>query len=302
METSKDLPPAGLGLLPSYTIAGKLKHSFMRQITNIIVFGSATKLFKTILQQYKIKAPQGNVFDVAYRTASLVLQIGVPGFEYPRTDLNKRIHFIGALLPHTRKKNKYQLPLRYKRFDKKVLVTQGTVEKDIQKILVPTLEAFKNTDVLVIATTGGSQTQILKERYADENFIIEDFIPFNDVMHECDVYITNGGYGGVMLAISNELPMVTAGVHEGKNEINARVEYFKLGINLRTETPSPDQIRKSVETILENSEYKNNVTKLSKEFRQYNALLLCQKYIDEAFTSPKNTGTVNKNLHTENVS
>ncbi len=56
-----------------------------------------------------------------------------------------------------------------------------------------------------------------------------------------DVYITNEGYGGVMLAIENKLPMVLAGVHEGKNEINARIGYFKLGINLRTETPTPEK-------------------------------------------------------------
>ena len=29
------------------------------------------------------------------------------------------------------------------------------------------------------------------------------------------------GYGGVMLGIENQLPLVVAGLHEGKNEINA---------------------------------------------------------------------------------
>jgi UDP:flavonoid glycosyltransferase YjiC (YdhE family) len=102
---------------------------------------------------------------------------------------------------------------------------------------VPTLEAFKGTDCLVIATTGGSRTAELKARYPQENFIIEDFIPFNDVMPYASVYVTNGGYGGVMLGIENHLPLVVGGVHEGKNEINARVGYFKLGINLGTEKP-----------------------------------------------------------------
>jgi hypothetical protein len=39
----------------------------------------------------------------------------------------------------------------------------------------------------------------------------------------------------------------TLGVHEGKNEIAARIGYFKLGINLKTGTPTATQIRKSVE-------------------------------------------------------
>ena len=103
-------------------------------------------------------------------------------------------------------------------------------------MIVPTLEAFKNSNTLVICTTGGSQTKELRAAYPQANFIIEDFIPFNDVMPYADVYITNGGYGGVMLGVENNLPMVVAGIHEGKNEICARVGFFKLGINLKTET------------------------------------------------------------------
>ncbi len=68
-----------------------------------------------------------------------------------------------------------------------VLVTQGTVERDVEKILVPALEAFKDTDTLVIATTGGSNTKMLQSRFPYKNIIIEDFIPFADVMPYADV-------------------------------------------------------------------------------------------------------------------
>jgi UDP:flavonoid glycosyltransferase YjiC (YdhE family) len=98
---------------------------------------------------------------------------------------------------------------------------------------------------------------------------------------ECDVYVTNGGYGGVMLGIQNKLPMVVAGVHEGKNEINARIGYFKLGINLRTEKPTSSQIKNNVEIILQDKTYKNNVVKLANEFEQYNPARLFEKYVNE---------------------
>ena len=89
-------------------------------------------------------------------------------------------------------------------------------------------------------------------------------------MPYANVYITNGGYGGVMLGIENELPMVVAGVHEGKNEICARVGYFNLGINLGTEKPTPIKVKKAVEKILADTKYKANVERLSKEFNRYN--------------------------------
>jgi len=85
----------------------------------------------------------------------------------------------------------------------------------------------------------------------------------------------------VLLGIQNKLPMVVAGVHEGKNEINARIGYFQLGIDLKTERPSPTQIFESVKTILENPLYRRNVSKLANEFEDYDPAWLTEKYMDE---------------------
>lgn len=194
--------------------------------------------------------------------------------------MSRHIYFAGPLIPcngkrrtekwHNDKLNKY---------DKVILVTQGTVEKDVNKLLVPALEAFKNSDCLLIVTTGGCQTAQLKAAYPEKNIIIEDFIPFEDVMPYSDVYLSNGGYGGVLLSIKNGLPMVVAGVHEGKNEINARVGFFNLGVNLRTEKPSVLQLRKSVEEVLANPAYARNVAGLREEFNTYNPGLICETHV-----------------------
>jgi len=216
----------------------------------------------------------------------MVFQSGTPGFEYQRSDMSSNIRFVGALLPYAPNLNKTPwFNERLNKFEKVVLVTQGTVETNVEKILVPTLQAFKGTDVLVVVTTGGSGTEELKKRFQFDNIIIEDFIPFADIMPYADVYVTNGGYGGVLLAIENELPLVVAGVHEGKNEINARVGYFKLGINLRTETPTTEQIKQAVTNVIGDPVYKTNTIKLAEEFANYNANKLCAAYIEEILTT-----------------
>jgi UDP:flavonoid glycosyltransferase YjiC (YdhE family) len=174
---------------------------------------------------------------------------------------------------------------RLNQYDRIILVTQGTVERDVEKIIVPTLEAFKNTDVLVLATTGGSETENLRKRFPHKNIIIEDFIPFGDVMPYADVYVSNGGYGGVLLAIEHELPCVVAGIHEGKSEICARVGYFSLGINLRTETPQRMQLRRSVEEVMNDQKYKINVIRLAREFTKYDPNKLTANYINETLTA-----------------
>jgi MGT family glycosyltransferase len=282
-ETSKDLPPVGLGMVPSTSFLGRVKQRFLRYFADKVLFSGPTKVMKDILSDYGIETGSSNVFDLLVKKSTLVLQSGTPGFEYKRSDLGKNVRFIGPVIPykHTKKREQWYSE-KLETYEKVILVTQGTVEKDPEKIIIPTLNAFKNSkNILVIATTGGSMTQELRERFSFHNVIIEDFIPFDDVMPHADLYITNGGYGGVMLAIEHKLPLVVAGVHEGKNEINARVGYFKLGINLGTERPKPEQIRKAVTEVIANDQYRKNVENLGEEFSHYNPKLLTAFYVKD---------------------
>jgi hypothetical protein len=57
--------------------------------------------------------------------------------------------------------------------------------------------------------------------------------------------------------------------------------YFKYGINLNTETPTPEQIRDAVTEILTKDMYARNVKKLSKEFELYNPNELTAGYPGE---------------------
>jgi MGT family glycosyltransferase len=281
-ETSKDLPPAGLGLTPSYSVAGKMKQWLMRKASDLVLFRQPNKVMKKVLSAHGIDTPGSNVFDLIVKKSNLFLQSGTPGFEYLRSDLGKNIRFIGSLLPYQSGKQSFQwFDTRLTQYEKIIVVTQGTVERNIEKLLVPTLEAFKDSDTLVIATTGGSFTKELKAKYPQPNLIIEDFIPFGDIMPYADAYVTNGGYGGVMLGIQNKLPLVVAGIHEGKNEINARIGYFGLGINLKSEWPKPTQLRAAIEEVMKDKKYKENVVRLANEFANYNPDQLCAQYLQE---------------------
>lgn len=279
---SRDLPPAGLAMLPSTNFFGKQKQNALRWLAKNVLFAKANKALKEVLNGYAIESESNSVFQMAQEKCSLILQTGTPGFEYKRRDLSPKYKFVGPLLPQGSKKAAppwYNSKLA--QYKKVVLVTQGTVEKDATKLLVPTLEALSNTDYLLVVTTGGSNTEKLRSQYTAPNVIIEDYIPFADVMPHADVYITNGGMGGVQLGIQNNLPMITAGVHEGKNEICARVGYFNLGLNLKTERPSAEQIRSAVNEVTTNPVYHKNVTALRKEFARYNPNELCEAYVKQ---------------------
>ena len=281
-ETSRELGPMGLGLVPPANIFEKIKCALLKKVADTMIFGKPNKVMWEMLAQHGIDHGRYNLFDLLIKKADLLLQSGTPGFEFKRSDIGRNVRFIGPVLPYAAaSKRTFFFGEKRKQYEKVILITQGTFEPDSSKLIVPALEALKDSDYLVIVTTTGNGTADLRKLYPQANILIEDFIPFNQVMPLADIFISNGGYGGVLLSIANKLPMVVAGIHEGKNEINARVGYFKLGINLKTETPAVSAIRNAVEEVLYNDIYRQNTTELSEEFSRYNSVTLCGQYIDE---------------------
>jgi len=277
-EVSEDLAPYGMALLPPANAIERAEYAKLRDFIPNVFFKNSIDIFAAILSHYNISNKESVYFDQLIRSADLYLQIGSPDFEYTRSDLGDNIRFIGALLPYSSTTKQHWFDERLNQYEKIVLVTQGTVEGDVEKLLVPTLQAFKDTDTLVIATTGGNGTQALREKYTAENIIIEDYIPFTDVMPFAKVYVTNGGYGGTLLSIKNKLPMVAAGVHEGKNEVCARIGYFNYGIDLKTEVPTSEAIYNAVEKVMWDESYKINVSMLAGKINNYHANELCANY------------------------
>jgi UDP:flavonoid glycosyltransferase YjiC (YdhE family) len=111
-----------------------------------------------------------------------------------------------------------------------------------------------------------SQTSVLPK-----NVHVEPFIPFGALMPHVDVMITNGGYGGVQFALAHGIPLVVAGATEEKPEIAARVAWSGAGINLKTKSPSIEQIRAAVRDVLANDRYRRNARRIQADYARHNA-------------------------------
>jgi UDP:flavonoid glycosyltransferase YjiC (YdhE family) len=202
----------------------------------------------------------------------LYLQLSVPSFEYPRSDLPPQVRFIGPLLPDAPKD--FIPPVWWNDVTSAkqpvVLVTQGTIATDAAQLIVPTLQALANEDLLVVATTGGKTAEEL-EFDVPANARVAPFIPFANLMPHISTMITNGGYGGVTIALAHGVPIISGGTTEDKPEVGNRIAYSGVGINLKTATPRPEQIREAVQKILRNSSYRQKAQQMQAEFARHAA-------------------------------
>lgn len=112
----------------------------------------------------------------------------------------------------------------------------------------------------------------LKKQDIPPNVLVADWIPFDALLPHVDVFVTNGGYGAYLHAISNGTPLVVGGDGEDKPEVPARAEYAGMGINLKTGTPTIEAIRNAVNKVLGDEKYKNRCKELQQEQANTDAL------------------------------
>ncbi|MDQ5827831.1 MAG: hypothetical protein M3441_27160 [Chloroflexota bacterium] len=181
-----------------------------------------------------------------------------------------QVHFIGAMLPEA--PADFELPSWWGEVtDKKqpvVLVTQGTAATDAEQLIAPTLKALAREDVLVFAA-GVKPEEVARLDGVSANARVGVFVPFKPLLPHVDVYVTNGGFGGVHHALANGVPIVCGGTTEDKPEICNRVSYSGVGINLKTNKPEPEQVQKAVKRVLSEPSYRQKARRLQAELTQH---------------------------------
>jgi UDP:flavonoid glycosyltransferase YjiC (YdhE family) len=96
------------------------------------------------------------------------------------------------------------------------------------------------------------------------------------------VFVTNGGYGSVNQAMSLGIPIVSAGLTEDKADVNARVAWAGVGINLATNQPAPQTLREAVRAVLDRPGYRVRAASMANEFAKLDTRSEILRIINEA--------------------
>ncbi|WP_040837497.1 glycosyltransferase [Nocardia brevicatena] len=250
-----DVAPFGLGIKPMPGLLGRLRNAVLTTAAEKAVFAPVQRYADEIaraetghgLKRFFLDWPAG---------ADHLVQFTVPEFEYVRSGLPDTVHFVGPVArsrPSTTPVPEWWDDLGSGR--PVVHVTQGTVATSDWSLIEPTVRALARDDVTVVISTGGRPLDTLP-RDLPGNIRVADFLPYDRLLPLTDVFVTNGGYGGVHYALEHGVPIVVAGRTEDKTEVSARVAWSGVGIDLRTDTPSPKQVGAAVRTLLTDDRYR----------------------------------------------
>ena len=265
---SRDTAPFGLGLLPGKNLITKTRNRLLNFLTYHVLLHDVTTYANNVRRELGLEPLDGPFFQSMWKIPSLIMQISTPAFEYHRSDQPGNLNFIGPVLPEP--DDTFQPPYWWSDLNcskSVILVNQGTLAKNLDDLIVPTIKGLKNEQMLVV--TVPVEEGKLGELPA--NVRAEPFIPFDHPLPHVNVMVTNGGYGGTQLALAHGIPLVVAGETEDKIEVAARVEWAGAGINLRKQRPSPEEVREAVKEVLVNPVYRENARRIQSDFAKYDA-------------------------------
>ena len=262
----EDGAPNFLGLPPATTDEHRHQYADIAREYDEAVDRPSLLSLNEVLNALGVGPVSVPLFHSVVELADAYMQLSVPRFEFPR-QIPPTVHFVGTppIIP-----GQAPLPPWAHELDgsrKVVLVTQGTVANHNFGLLVaPTLAALANEpDVLVVVTTGGRAVDAIPGA-VPSNARIASFLPFEWLLPRVDVLVTNGGYGSVNQAMSFGIPLVTAGMTEDKADVNARVAWSGVGLNLATNEPTQEALRVAVRTALDRPAYRMRASQMADEF------------------------------------
>jgi UDP:flavonoid glycosyltransferase YjiC (YdhE family) len=279
--SSVDAAPFGLGLAPDASALGALRNRSLNWLVQKLAFRDLQTHWNRTRAGLGL-APTGWWMDHV-ANAAFYLQPSIPSFEYPRRDLAKNVRFIGMMPAEPAPGLKP--PPFWAELDGSrpvVHVTQGTIANSAPDLIRPALAGLAGEDVLVVVSTGNRPVAALDLGPLPQNVRVAEFLSYPELLPKTSVMVSNGGFGGVQMALSHGVPLVVAGTTEDKPEVAARVAWSGAGLNLKTQRPKAEAVRAAVRKILDDPWYAARARVLADEYRRYDAVARAVEVVESA--------------------
>ncbi|MDO4255364.1 MAG: glycosyltransferase [Kocuria sp.] len=194
--------PSGLPLAPGKGLAGKTRDVALRTVLDLSINRMIRSLHNKARRAVGLPETTALGMDPVY-SSQLVLCQGVPELEPAHPDTPRNVHYIGDAAAGARTVE--PAPVWLKQLDGSrpvVHVSEGTLRRGHGSLVTRAIEAF-----------GDQGWQIVVSNHHDlENPPVEvlapDWVPHDQLFPRTDLFVTNGGYGGVLAALSHGVPLL----------------------------------------------------------------------------------------------
>ncbi|MCW9132359.1 glycosyltransferase [Bacillus paramycoides] len=161
-----------------------------------------------------------------------------------------------------------------------IYISLGTVFNEAIDFYKLCIKAFENSDHTIVMSIG-SKTKISDLGDIPENFIVKNYVPQTELLTYTKLFITHGGMNSTHEGLYNGVPLVVIPQSADQPVIAKQVESIGAGVQLHMKELTEDQLRESVELVLNNPSFKEASLNMKESFRKSGGH---KQAVDEIFT------------------
>lgn len=217
-----------------------------------------------------------SIFGLCKELSTTYLQCSVPSLE-DRSELLQAngVQFIGPL------NSEFLCPQQHRPFADwnsprapLVFMSWGTMQasppSEFLSVARHLLRSTKAT--VVVAPQANHRVEVTKQLAAEiasgRLELTADFKDFIPKLRQADVFVSNGGFGGVKAALTLGIPVVCTGVQDDKPDVCGRVQRSGAGIGL-TWNISPERMFNAINQVLSNPRFRSRANIVGLELAVY---------------------------------
>ncbi|PGD33720.1 macrolide family glycosyltransferase [Bacillus wiedmannii] len=220
-------------------------------------------LTKGIAEKYGVEI--NSQYEVFCNPAALTIVYTIKEFQPFGDMFDETFKFVGPSIS-TQVKNK-EFDITTLEEKSPIYISLGTVFNEALDFYKLCMKAFENSDHTIVMSIG-NKTKISDLGNIPKNFIVKNYVPQTKLLAYAKLFITHGGMNSTHEGLYNGIPLIVIPQSADQPVIAKQVENLGAGIKLSMKELTEEQLRESVEIVLNNPSFKEAALNLKESFQK----------------------------------
>ncbi|EPY7709203.1 glycosyltransferase [Bacillus cereus group sp. Bc002] len=221
------------------------------------------RLTKGISEKYGVEI--NSTYEVFCNPAPLTIVYTVKEFQPFGDTFNETYKFVGPSISAQVKNEDFDFTSIEEKCP--IYISLGTVFNEALDFYKLCMKAFENSDHTIVMSIG-NKTNISDLGEIPKNFIVKNYVPQTKLLAYTKLFITHGGMNSTHEGLNYGIPLIVIPQSADQPVIAKQVENLGVGIKLSMKELTVEQLRESVELVLNNPSYKEAALHLKESFRK----------------------------------
>lgn len=211
---------------------------------------------------YGIKAP--SIADVFSNKGDLNIVFTSKFFQPGANEFDESYKFVGPSINN--RNEQISFPFEKLKNKKVVFISLGTIFNIDSEFYEKCFKVFEHYEAIFVLSIGNN-LDIKDFSNIPDNFIISNYVPQLEILKYANAFVTHGGMNSVSEALYYNVPLVVIPISADQPFVAQRISELGAGISLLKDNVNVENLKHSVEKIMHEEVFCENVKKISESFK-----------------------------------